>query len=66
MSTVEEDTEEGHCSGLLGRTSLRPGEFVSGPIVAESHCSGLLGRTSLRLLLFSCLRLASSSIVPAF
>ena len=37
-----------HCSGLLGRTSLRPWGRTLRKL-SNSHCSGLLGRTSLRL-----------------
>ena len=36
------------CSGLLGRTSLRPTTVAVEAWMAP-HCSGLLGRTSLRL-----------------
>ena len=37
-----------NCSGLLGRTSLRPDDPAAPRQVLAPHCSGLLGRTSLR------------------
>ena len=37
-----------NCSGLLGRTSLRPGPACRGWPKPPANCSGLLGRTSLR------------------
>ena len=37
-----------HCSGLLGRTSLRRKGTAAAATRPRSDCSGLLGRTSLR------------------
>ena len=54
-----------HCSGLLGRTSLRL--FDRGPVERSSqNCSGLLGRTSLRQDVLTNLFEHDVLIVPAF
>ena len=55
----------GHCSGLLGRTSLRR-RSAGLAWDLETYCSGLLGRTSLRLIVRHGVVYEFGHIVPAF